>query len=68
MMSEMVVLVGGPGGGQQVEVFSPSLAWRSCLYERTGDRQRVRGEELRVYVHQPDCCDGYGRGDVDGCE
>ncbi|MFY1686529.1 hypothetical protein [Plantactinospora sp. WMMB782] len=68
MAGELVVLQGGPGGGQQVEASGPTVVWRACLYERTGDYQRVKGAELRVYGHQPDCCEGYGRGDTDGCE
>jgi hypothetical protein len=68
MIAETVVLVGGPGAGQQVEASGSALPWRACLYERTSDRQRVRGVELRVYGHRADCCEGYGRGDVDRCE
>jgi len=68
MISQTVVLVGVPGGGQQVEASGPSLVWRACLYERTGDRQKVQDVEVRVYGHRPDCCEGYGRGDTDGCE
>ncbi|MEU4567046.1 hypothetical protein [Micromonospora sp. NPDC023956] len=62
------LLRGGPGDGRVVDVSRPEVVWRSCLYERTSDMQQVRGREVRVYAHRPDCCEGYGRGDVDGCE
>ncbi|GAB3976929.1 hypothetical protein V1634_27225 [Plantactinospora veratri] len=68
MAGEWVVLLGGSGGGQRVQVSGATVVWRACLYERTGDHQRVGGMDLRVYAHRPDCCQGYGRGDADGCE
>ncbi|MBE1485608.1 hypothetical protein [Plantactinospora soyae] len=68
MVTEMVVLVGGPGAGQQVEVAGGTVVWRSCLYERTGEHRRMRGVEVRAHGHRPDCCEGHGRGDTDVCE
>ncbi|AVT39624.1 hypothetical protein [Plantactinospora sp. BB1] len=68
MVGDLVVLQGGPGGGQQMETSGPTLVWRACLYERSGEHQWVKGGELRVYAHVVDCCEGYGRGDTEQCE
>lgn len=64
-----VLLNGGPGHGQVTETpGGETLVWRACLYERTTETGRARGEDMRVYAHRPDCCERYGRGAEDGCE
>ncbi|WP_229402597.1 hypothetical protein [Micromonospora okii] len=62
------VLSGGPGDGQVVAGGGETVVWRACLYERTGDLDVRRGEQVRVYAHRTDCCEGYGRGAEDRCE
>ncbi|MER7166755.1 hypothetical protein ABT336_11925 [Micromonospora sp. NPDC000207] len=63
-----VLLRGGPGDGQVVDGAGETVVWRSCLYERTGELDSRRGEQVRVYRHRLDCCEGFGRGAEDRCE
>ncbi|MFI0795071.1 hypothetical protein ACH4OY_20675 [Micromonospora rubida] len=63
-----MLLRGGPGDGQVVAGAGETVVWRACLYERTGDVDVRRGEQVRVYEHRADCCERYGRGAEDRCE
>jgi hypothetical protein len=62
------LLRGGPGDGQVVAAAGRLLVWRACLYEQTRDRRQVRGQDVPVYEHRPDCCEPYGHGNEDRCE